>query len=130
QSAPIYNPPSAMAQIRGTASYHMGDPTRSFPSNPGLQSYGQNDPSPLDAIRAQTDKIEDLLDSWAEPIKPHLPTIGRFLIVVTFLEDVGRILTQWSEQLMYLHDYRRSECCRKPHCKLFGLLTEAPSSPY
>lgn len=37
----------------------------------------------------------------------YLPAIGRFLIVVTFLEDALRIITQWSDQLLYLHDYRR-----------------------
>jgi hypothetical protein len=30
------------------------------------------------------------------------------LIVVTFLEDALRIITQWSDQLTYLHDYRHS----------------------
>jgi ER-derived vesicles protein len=38
----------------------------------------------------------------------YLPAIGRFLIVVTFLEDALRILTQWSDQLLYLHDFRHS----------------------
>lgn len=38
----------------------------------------------------------------------YLPAIGRFLIVVTFLEDALRIITQWSDQLTYLHDYRKS----------------------
>ena len=38
----------------------------------------------------------------------YLPAIGRFLIVVTFLEDALRIITQWSDQLLYLHDYRKS----------------------
>jgi uncharacterized membrane protein YphA (DoxX/SURF4 family) len=38
----------------------------------------------------------------------YLPAIGRFLIVVTFLEDALRILTQWHDQLLYLHDYRHS----------------------
>lgn len=28
------------------------------------------------------------------------------MIVVTFLEDALRILTQWRDQLTYLHDYR------------------------
>lgn len=37
----------------------------------------------------------------------YLPVIGRFLIVVTFLEDALRILTQWNDQLLYLHDYRK-----------------------
>lgn len=36
----------------------------------------------------------------------YLPAIGRFLIVVTFLEDALRIITQWSDQLSYLRDYR------------------------
>lgn len=39
----------------------------------------------------------------------YLPAIGRFLIVVTFLEDALRIITQWSDQLLYLHDYRHSK---------------------
>ena len=39
----------------------------------------------------------------------YLPAIGRFLIVVTFLEDAARILTQWNDQLLYLHDYRHCE---------------------
>lgn len=92
-----------MAQIRGTAGYHLGGQS-SFggPSRPDAT----NDPSPLDAIRQQTSKIEDVLDAMGEPIKPYLPAIGRFLIVVTFIEDALRILTQWSDQLTYLHDYR------------------------
>lgn len=39
----------------------------------------------------------------------YLPAIGRFLIVVTFLEDALRIIMQWSDQLLYLHDYRHSK---------------------
>jgi uncharacterized membrane protein YphA (DoxX/SURF4 family) len=37
-----------------------------------------------------------------------LPAIGRFLIVVTFLEDAIRIITQWHDQLLYLKDYQHS----------------------
>lgn len=33
-------------------------------------SAATSDPSPLDAIRTQTSKIEDMLDTIAEPIKP------------------------------------------------------------
>ena len=43
------------------------------------------------------------------PAHRHLPAIGRFLIVVTFLEDALRIITQWNDQLTYLKDYRHSE---------------------
>ncbi|ODQ72746.1 hypothetical protein LIPSTDRAFT_63993 [Lipomyces starkeyi NRRL Y-11557] len=65
-----------------------------------------SDPSPLDAIRKQTNKIEDILDSVSGPIKPYLPAIGRFLIVATFIEDAIRILSQWSDQVFYLNSYR------------------------
>ncbi|KAK0859422.1 ER-derived vesicles protein erv29 [Friedmanniomyces endolithicus] len=110
-----------MAQIRGTAGYHLGNNqnnsnhnfnSNNFNSGGGMgmgnssRQEGTNDPSPLAAIRAQTSKIEDWLDTYSDPIKPYLPAIGRFLIVVTFLEDALRIMTQWGDQLVYLHDYR------------------------
>ena len=38
----------------------------------------------------------------------YIPAVGRFLIVCTFIEDALRIITQWSDQLLYLHDYRHS----------------------
>jgi uncharacterized membrane protein YphA (DoxX/SURF4 family) len=76
------------------------------PSPFGGPSEDKTGQSPLDAIRQQTGKVEDLLDTLSEPIKPYLPAIGRFLIVVTFIEDAVRIITQWNDQLLYLHDYR------------------------
>lgn len=91
-----------MAQIRGTAGYHLGN-QNAFGPGP---SQGTNDPSPLEKVRETTGKIEDFLDTLSEPIKPYLPAIGRFLIVVTFLEDALRIITQWNDQLVYLRDYR------------------------
>ncbi|KAJ5577033.1 hypothetical protein N7535_003959 [Penicillium sp. DV-2018c] len=93
-----------MAQIRGTAGYNLGH-QNPF-GGPGSAN-ATNDPSPLDAIREQTSKIEDWLDTLADPVKPYLPAIGRFLIVVTFIEDSLRILTQWSDQLVYLRDFRK-----------------------
>ncbi|KAJ4353375.1 ER-derived vesicles protein erv29 [Didymosphaeria variabile] len=93
-----------MAQIRGTAGYHLGN--QSPFGNGGRSDSTTNDPSPLDQLREQTNKIEDFLDTLSEPVKPYLPMIGRFLIVVTFLEDALRIITQWTDQLTYLHDYR------------------------
>ncbi|MCJ1421638.1 hypothetical protein MMC32_008004 [Xylographa parallela] len=99
-----------MAQIRGTAGYNLGPSSQNrFGVGAGytnMKAEATNDPSPLDSIRAQTSKIEDWLDTLSEPVKPYLPAIGRFLIVVTFLEDAVRILTQWNDQLLYLHDYR------------------------
>ncbi|KAB8338992.1 hypothetical protein FH972_021931 [Carpinus fangiana] len=61
-----------MAQMRGpiagTAGYHLGNqgPYGGAPSRTDASS----DPSPLEAIRAQTSKIEDMLDTLSEPIKP------------------------------------------------------------
>ncbi|KAK5054461.1 hypothetical protein LTR84_001352 [Exophiala bonariae] len=92
-----------MAQIRGTAGYNLGL-NNQFSSARSQDATG--DPSPLDQIREQTSKIEDWLTSVGEPLKPYLPAIGRFLIVVTFLEDALRIITQWGDQLTYLRDFR------------------------
>lgn len=56
-----------MAQIRGTAGYQLGN------QNPfGGPRPEAADPSPLDAIREQTSKIEDVLDSLSGPIKPYV----------------------------------------------------------
>lgn len=86
---------------RVSAGYGLGGPAP-YGVAPAQQSNG----SVLDQVRPYTSKIEDLLDTVSEPVKPYLPAIGRFLIVVTFLEDALRIITQWSDQLLYLHDYR------------------------
>ena len=56
-----------MAQIRGTAGYHLGN-ANPF-GGPG-SAEATNDPSPLTAIREQTSKIEDWLDTLSEPVKP------------------------------------------------------------
>ncbi|TPX16416.1 uncharacterized protein E0L32_003710 [Thyridium curvatum] len=95
--------PINMATMRGPTGYGIGQPN---PFGGPASPQDQENSSPLDAIREQTSKIEDMLDTISEPIKPYLPAIGRFLIVVTFLEDALRIITQWSDQLHYLHDYR------------------------
>ncbi|KAL1973533.1 hypothetical protein VTN31DRAFT_6168 [Thermomyces dupontii] len=92
-----------MAQIRGTAGYNLGHQN---PFGSPHRADATSDPSPLDAIREQTSKIEDWLDTLSDPIKPYVPAIGRFLIVVTFLEDSLRIITQWSDQLYFLRTYR------------------------
>ncbi|KAH9992287.1 SURF4 family-domain-containing protein [Russula vinacea] len=41
-----------------------------------------------------------------QPLRPYLPAIGRFLIIVTFLEDSLRIVSQWGDQLWYLQKHR------------------------
>jgi len=58
-----------MAQIRGTAGYNLGH-QNPF-GGPGSAD-AASDPSPLDAIREQTSKIEDWLDTMADPVKPYV----------------------------------------------------------
>lgn len=58
-----------MAQIRGTAGYNLGH-QNPF-GGPGSAD-ATSDPSPLDAIREQTSKIEDWLDTMADPVKPYV----------------------------------------------------------
>ncbi|KAL1895858.1 ER-derived vesicles protein erv29 [Sporothrix stenoceras] len=97
-----------MAHLRGGASgYGIGQPNPfGGSSQDASRDYNDSGNSALDAIRQQTSKLEDLLDTYSEPVKPYLPAIGRFLIVVTFLEDALRIVTQFGDQLRYLQDYR------------------------
>jgi hypothetical protein len=59
-----------MAQIRGTAGYNLGG-QNTF-GGPSRGDTGGNDPSPLDAIREQTSKIEDFLDTLSDPVKPYV----------------------------------------------------------
>ncbi|KAG8753519.1 hypothetical protein FRC14_005959 [Serendipita sp. 396] len=65
-----------------------------------------NPDDPVEKIRAYATKVEDMVEIYSQPLKPHLPAIGRFLIVVTFIEDAIRILTQWSDQNWYLQKHR------------------------
>ncbi|GAA6009041.1 hypothetical protein JCM11491_005724 [Sporobolomyces phaffii] len=67
---------------------------------------GQAGVESLEKARKVTDKVEDTLEQWAKPVRPWLPGIGRFLIVVTFLEDALRILTQLGDQNYYLQKHR------------------------
>lgn len=69
-----------MAQIRGTAGYNLGH-QNPF-GGPGSAD-AASDPSPLDAIREQTSKIEDWLDTMADPVKPYvlLQSIGNRLVI-------------------------------------------------
>ncbi|KAJ1547518.1 hypothetical protein HK096_002566 [Nowakowskiella sp. JEL0078] len=60
----------------------------------------------MDQIRDYSTKLEKTIDAISQPIKPHLPVIARFLLVVTFLEDSLRIVSQWSDQTNYLSTQR------------------------
>ncbi|QPG76669.1 hypothetical protein FOA43_004063 [Brettanomyces nanus] len=53
-----------------------------------------------------SEKVESLIDRYLGGAKPYVPSIGRFFIVATFLEDSLRIFSQWKEQVYYLSTYR------------------------
>ncbi|OAD74002.1 hypothetical protein PHYBLDRAFT_155389 [Phycomyces blakesleeanus NRRL 1555(-)] len=57
-------------------------------------------------IKAACEQAEHLIDQVKRPLKPHLPAVSRFLVVVTFFEDSFRIIFQWSDQKSYLEETR------------------------
>ncbi|RLV96159.1 ER-derived vesicles protein ERV29 [Spathaspora sp. JA1] len=63
--------------------------------------------SPLDMFEKFSKQVEDLIDKYFRPLKPFVPAIGRAFLVATFYEDTLRIISQWSEQVYYLHNYRK-----------------------
>ncbi|KAG0237120.1 hypothetical protein BGW42_001696 [Actinomortierella wolfii] len=60
----------------------------------------------MDSVKDYSSQVEDFIDSIGQPIKPFIPAIARFLIVVTFYEDALRITTQFSDQLYYIERFR------------------------
>ncbi|KAJ3415480.1 hypothetical protein HDV05_004922 [Chytridiales sp. JEL 0842] len=60
----------------------------------------------MEQVKETLGKVEAFIEKVGQPIKPYLPTIARFLLVVTFLEDSLRISTQWQDQKYYLRKYR------------------------
>jgi len=92
---------------RPTAPSYSPDPHgfgNSRPASNAFRAQGNPD-DPLDKLRTIASKIEDQAEVISQPLKPHLPAIGRFLIVVTFLEDALRMITQWGDQVWYLQKY-------------------------
>jgi ER-derived vesicles protein len=57
-----------MAQIRGTSGYNLG--MNNFAQPNRTHDAMTSDPSPLDQIREQSSKIEDFLNTLAQPLKP------------------------------------------------------------
>ncbi|KAJ3359096.1 hypothetical protein AMAG_15354 [Allomyces macrogynus ATCC 38327] len=60
----------------------------------------------LQDLKPFTARVEDTLDKVGAPLKPYLPAIARFLLVVTFIEDSLRIFTQWDDQVWFLEQHR------------------------
>lgn len=78
------------------------DPHGLSNSRPSTGYRSANPDDPIEVLRAWSKQVEDNVEIYSQPLKPYLPAIGRFLIVVTFLEDALRIVTQWSDQTWYL----------------------------
>jgi hypothetical protein len=89
-----------MAQIRGTAGYNLG--LNNQFAGPG-RADATNDPSPLDAIREQTSKIEDWLNTIGEPLKP-LVSLSCCVLPGT-LVDAARTSFTKADRFLYLDTY-------------------------
>ncbi|EFP82042.1 hypothetical protein PGT21_015832 [Puccinia graminis f. sp. tritici] len=99
--------PSAYTPIGTTNSYisHPNIAHQRQSNHPNLAN-DSNPNSFLAKIQLWSASIEDFIELYSHPIKPYLPGLGRFLIVVTFYEDALRIGTQWEDQLYFLHKHR------------------------
>ncbi len=60
----------------------------------------------MDQLRHSSQRAEGIINNLAQPIKPYLSHIGRFLLVVTFLEDALRVFVQWGDQVKFMRNYR------------------------
>lgn len=98
---------SRISIARPQTNQYNPDPHGFGNSRPSSGYRAANPDDPIEKIRAYSKQIEDYIEIYSQPLKPHLPAIGRFLIVVTFLEDALRIVTQWSDQIWYLQTHRR-----------------------
>lgn len=103
--------PGAYSQRRGPLPPHMGYTPSSHQRRASVvdiaaDMMGPQGTEALSLVRQFTAKAEDIIDGLSRPLRPYLPAIGRFLIVVTFLEDALRILTQISDQNYYLQKHR------------------------
>ena len=61
----------------------------------------------MEQVQTLSLKVEEYVNRAASPLKPYLPHIGRFLLVVTFLEDAFRICVQYPEQYDFMRNFRR-----------------------
>jgi len=97
---------SRISIARPQSNTFSADPHGLSNSRPTTGYRSANPDDPIEQLRHFSKQIEDNVEIYSQPLKPHLPAIGRFLIVVTFLEDALRILTQWSDQIWYLQQFR------------------------
>lgn len=95
---------------QGAQGGYQPEPPRFANQQPSTGFRAANPDDPVEKLRTFARTVEDNLEIYTQPLKPYLPALGRFLIVITFLEDSLRITTQWSDQLWYLQ-----RCVRRDH---------------
>lgn len=115
------NPGPTMPQMGGVPQHRSSHGFSNYPSmegksNPshfgnGANSYTVNSSnSSSKNFVAQFQQYSEMLDEFigrvGTPIKPWLPSIGRFLIVATFFEDGFRLFSQWDAQVYYIWKIR------------------------
>jgi hypothetical protein len=97
---------SRISIARPQAGGYSPDPHGIGNSRPSATGYRAANPeNPIEQLQYYAKQIEDYVEIYSQPLRPYLPAIGRFLIIVTFLEDSLRIVTQWGDQLWYLQKY-------------------------
>uniref|UniRef100_A0A0W0FWG5 Putative Surf4 n=1 Tax=Moniliophthora roreri TaxID=221103 RepID=A0A0W0FWG5_MONRR len=96
---------SRISIARPQSNNYNPDPHGFSNSRPSSGYRSANPDDPVEKLRTFGKQIEDNVEILSQPLKPHLPAIGRFLIVVTFLEDALRIMTQWGDQTWYLQKH-------------------------
>ena len=96
---------SRISISRPQGASYSPDPHGIGNSRPSTGYRAANPENPIEQLRYYAKQIEDYVEIYSQPLRPYLPAIGRFLIIVTFLEDSLRIITQWGDQLWYLQKY-------------------------
>lgn len=81
-------------------------PPSPLPSLPLLLHFHHNHPFTMDVLTQYSQTLETKIEQFTTPLKPYIPILARFLLIVTFLEDALRIMLQWSDQLWYLEQHR------------------------
>ena len=60
----------------------------------------------METAKSASLRLEESLERFGSPLKPYLPALGRFFLVVTFYEDALRIIFQWSDQMNFFTAFR------------------------
>lgn len=74
--------------------------------SPADRAYERRNSGIISRMHKYAHSADERLSELGAPFKPYLPTIGRLLVVITFLEDTYRILTEYRGQVHYICDER------------------------